>query len=403
MATLPTSIPGATINPQLITPNPHAYDTTPALNALQTAYQRGILNAETIIEGLHRARQRRLERQKQDEEMQASRSRMEIQPKAAELEAARIQGDLDILPKQVARESAALDADIELIPKKRALASTQLDEAQVDAENRWLDPLGFDDALLKQYVQLFGRRPPLTEAGGYDLEAVEDEISSVMEAAREAALSGESGKGELTGQQRLDAEKARVAAESILTDLREVQRALFKTSPEGEVVRRPTGEAVTTGPNAVGPLAGTLPGKFLANVQALLGSPDRLVKQRVVTMLANSLTLEKTSALKGQISNYEIKFLKESLPGTGDTEEVWDRYLNKAIPILNKVLQATRRALGEGEAPAGQLKLDPNSRVGKQLNAGRPRLVKTQEEYDALRPGDLFQTVSGGTTVYRKK
>src|SRR5690606_38785483 len=116
-------------------------------------------------------------------------------------------------------------------------------------------------------------------------------------------------------------------------------------TPEGQVVRDPSGRSVTTGPNAVGPLMGSPPGRLLAWVQALLGSPDRLAKQRAITMLVNSLTVEKTSALRGQISNYEVKFLKESLPGLRDPEVVWDHYFAEAIPTLEKIVAATRNAL----------------------------------------------------------
>jgi hypothetical protein len=383
MAQLPTSLAGATISSRLTAPNPNAYDTTPALQALNRAFEQGLVNSEYILQGIENSRKRRLNRQLMDEEQDLSRRRMELAPDQFELEKAKLDANLQILPKQRAHSEALLDTDIELLPLQRDAKKRELVAAGED-------PDGSKTALIGAYVKNFGKLPPKLADGSYDFEAIGAELGPLFEEAREAEIekmrgSG-SGKEELTGQQRLDAEKAQVAAQAIIEDLQGVQSELFATDTSGNVVRDPSGRALTTGPNAVGPLMGRAPGKVLAAIQALLGSPDRLAKQRAVTMLANSLTLEKTAALKGQISNYEIQFLKESLPNTDDDEVVWDRYLKKAIPTLEKVLAATQKVL-DGETPAGEA--PPAS-----SNEGRV-LVKTKAEFDALKPGTKFVDAFG--------
>lgn len=101
--------------------------------------------------------------------------------------------------------------------------------------------------------------------------------------------------------------------------------------------------------NVVGPGAGSIGVQTLNQVGAALGiraqqfeSQDRLLQ------LVNKRVLEGAQKLKGNLSDKDIRFLKESYPKLTSTETVWNDFLGKWEQMLNLNEQIIR-----GTAPKG--------------------------------------------------
>src|SRR5690606_38599193 len=119
----------------------------------------------------------------------------------------------------------------------------------------------------RQYAAITGKRPPMTESGGYDMAAVERELAPIFEAARTAKATGE--EPQLTAQQKLDESRALEQSNFLLERLEELQAMLFKTK-DGKIRRGPQGEPIAADINATGPLAGSTVGRATAFGSAVL-------------------------------------------------------------------------------------------------------------------------------------
>ncbi len=101
--------------------------------------------------------------------------------------------------------------------------------------------------------------------------------------------------------------------------------------------------------NVVGPGAGSRPAQVLNQVGAALGfreqefeSQDRLLQ------LVNKRVLEGAQKMKGNLSDKDIRFLKESFPSLTSNETVWTDFLDKWKGMLNLNQEVIR-----GVAPKG--------------------------------------------------
>lgn len=101
--------------------------------------------------------------------------------------------------------------------------------------------------------------------------------------------------------------------------------------------------------NVVGPGAGSQPVKVLNQIGAALGFRGKeFVAQDKLLQAVNKRVLEGAQQMKGNLSDKDIRFLKESYPTLSSDESVWTDFLNKWEQMLRLNQQVIR-----GTAPKG--------------------------------------------------
>jgi len=101
--------------------------------------------------------------------------------------------------------------------------------------------------------------------------------------------------------------------------------------------------ALTQKEGVVGPLAGGKGGRLWAWVKAMGGDDEIFRDQRDVEIFANREALKAAEAMKGALSDNDIKFLKDSLAKLSDTPELWGSWLDELALKTRQALE-TRRA-----------------------------------------------------------
>jgi hypothetical protein len=134
------------------------------------------------------------------------------------------------------------------------------------------------------------------------------------------------GKGGFTALQASEEQQAIASSKEVYKD---VQRAR-------EIIKEV---------NAVGPLVGEgwTGGTLWGRVKAVFGDESQYNAQRTLTRLISAQTMENANKLKGPLTEKELGFLKNSIPGLHDTEATWNLWLDD----LDKFFQ---RAIAEREA-----------------------------------------------------
>jgi hypothetical protein len=108
MGDIPSSNAGPTLGsvPILAAPDPSAYSPAPALAALQTAFQQGVINTDDIVELAQKSYVNKAQRQQLAQQIQASQLAMGNAPAAAALTADQIQSARSVLPVFTAQDIA---------------------------------------------------------------------------------------------------------------------------------------------------------------------------------------------------------------------------------------------------------------------------------------------------------
>lgn len=82
-------------------------------------------------------------------------------------------------------------------------------------------------------------------------------------------------------------------------------------------------------PGVVGPAAGSAPVQALNRLGAVFGITDNEYEnQRELEILINKKVLEGAQVMKGNLSDKDVKFLKDSVPRLSDPPQIWDRFLD---------------------------------------------------------------------------
>jgi hypothetical protein len=155
----------------------------------------------------------------------------------------------------------------------------------------------------------------------------------------------------LTAQQQADALRQVSSTEALLSKVGKMSSVLFKTGPDGKVLRDKNGAAQVKDGNIVGPLAGSWVGRALSGALSVVGG-QTFSEQRQLEMLTSGLVRELTQDLKGPLSEKELAFLQNSVPKISDPEDVWDSFFSEKVPALMRQIQESRSGLGAA-APAG--------------------------------------------------
>lgn len=103
----------------------------------------------------------------------------------------------------------------------------------------------------------------------------------------------------------------------------------------------------------VGALEGSLPAKIFNRVGAAFGAREQeFADQRSLEIGISTKILEGAQVLKGNLSDKDVRFLKDTVPKLSDSEDVWINYLNRW-----KRMAETNTAILEGRIPKPQADL----------------------------------------------
>jgi hypothetical protein len=82
-------------------------------------------------------------------------------------------------------------------------------------------------------------------------------------------------------------------------------------------------------PGVVGPAAGSAPVKLFNQLGAAFGVREgEFQSQRELEMLISKKILEGAQTMKGNLSDKDVRFLRETAPKLSDTPDVWNRFLD---------------------------------------------------------------------------
>lgn len=107
---------------------------------------------------------------------------------------------------------------------------------------------------------------------------------------------------------------------------------------------------LVTTPGVVGPGAGSLPAQAFNRLASIFGiRENEFENQRELEILINKKVLEGATAMKGNLSDKDVQFLKSSVPKLSDTPQIWSKFLDTWESLTNQNIQA----LGAAGAGAG--------------------------------------------------
>ena len=238
---------------------------------------------------------------------------------------------------------------------RREQMAEMVAQAQIRRNTRALfpkDATEFQLGLAERYQKVTGRMPPINaQTGQVDFAQMNREMAQIADKQAEMEMLKITGRRGAAG----DVSAAeRVKAQDALTSIRDQQGKI------GRIRQLVTDKTI----NAVGPIRGSRAGQFAAQGQAvaprLLGGDEGKTyeAQRELEMWTNEQVISRSEKMKGQLSDKDIKFLVQSVPKLGDTEEVWLRFLDtyeKSLQI--EATNASQRAAGllPGGEPPDQL------------------------------------------------
>lgn len=115
----------------------------------------------------------------------------------------------------------------------------------------------------------------------------------------------------------------------------------------------------------VGPLAGSLPVQIANRLGAAFGLDDRRFQdQRELQIAISNKILEGAQQMKGNLSDKDVRFLRESVPALSDPPALWNRFLNQW-----RQMAETNIAILEGRLPkpTGDIFAPPDFEGGRSL------------------------------------
>lgn len=120
--------------------------------------------------------------------------------------------------------------------------------------------------------------------------------------------------------------------------------------------------AAVQGGGVVGPLVGSAPVKLGNRIAAAFGfREDQFKQQRDLEIAISSKILEGAQVMKGNLSDKDVRFLRDTVPNLADTPELWTDYLNRWKQMAET---NARIAAGDIPKPTGDLFAPPDWEPG---------------------------------------
>lgn len=397
---------------------------TPAIQALQNAFQSGAVDFDTINKHFGDAPRMAAEKLANQAKIVASKGDIAIQP--IKNEVAALTGDVAI---QQAKNNLALMPGVVAAEKAKQDEAASLRQQVDDAR-----PLGLHQRVQEWQAAGLGKLPD-------DMEEFVRITDSIQKAKIKAATGTGTEKLEsaelrkrgielgipvvgrpdadieadivvatktqreqpkpLTPTQRLDETEAIQASEQLASRMKNAGKLLFQTDEQGNIKRDASGAALKGPRNLVGGGAGSVAGQGVNLFKELVGFPEDRAGFRELEMLTNDLTASKTRLLKGPLSEKELAFIKASVPRPTDDESVWDKYLRENLPVLEESISARRTSINTGkpvQLPASGAADPLDDEEVQKWKVAVP--VSTTKDWSRLPVGTYY--VSGGN-LYQKQ
>lgn len=134
----------------------------------------------------------------------------------------------------------------------------------------------------------------------------------------------------------------------------ELEQQLIELQKTGTDIQQAQSLIQGDGNNVVGPMVGNIITRTMTKAAAALGSDaaqHQINAQRNLEMLRSRKILEGAQKMKGNLSDKDIRFLQDTIPGLTDDEALWSDFLSK----WEAMNSATQRVL------KGELERAPDS------------------------------------------
>ena len=420
---LPTSQAGQTLNPGISPLDIQPYtDTTPALAALQVAFQKGLVSQEQLMSVFDRSRERVVRGTTAQEDIAASKARQELLPGQTALIKAKTQGELGLLPSEITARQGALTSQIALQPGATDIAKAgqgaALPEAKLLEVESKTDPTGGHTQARKLYQQYNGGVVLKDANGNPDYEGMatsnqrmlqrmigmqilpqQKEILDTLKSYGPAALSqayNADGTVKSTGELKDVLAKAKPDLKP--AELQAEGGALLGLEKGLDSVKAAQ-DILVKDPDAVGPKynQGSYVGEKVAQGGALLGNAAATARFDAQKRLKAELALGIMDAIRslkgtGAIRNTELVQIEKGQPTLDSTKSQWDAWLKQSQEVMERAYAMQKEALPGGPAqllapPGGSL--TPGS-AAPSAPAAATQPDVTAAEYQKLNVGDKY-------------
>jgi hypothetical protein len=142
--------------------------------------------------------------------------------------------------------------------------------------------------------------------------------------------------------------------------------------------------------NPTGRVAGSFAGRGAASFVAIFGSDQKYSTQDQLNQIISQQAITLATKMKGNLSDKDVKFLKDSLPKLSSSDDVWAAYVEGVRLRGQGAAARGRAALGQAQ-PGDEVFLDPEY------------IQKQESESSAyeFHPGDMAVSEDGWLGVVR--
>jgi len=395
-----------------------AINTTPALQQLHEAFQKGLVTAAQMQQLFSTAAEQPKKNQLNNEEIQASKARASLIPAQTELTANKLNVENSLIQPRANVERGALGIT-------EAGQGGILPETEFTASEAKQDPTGSLQETRKNFQALhlgnILRQPdgtPDYEAMGAANERLAQlrmgqiilpTQKEILDQLKERSPEDSAQAYDAQGNLKPTAELAKILANSKpklnAAEVQSSTSAVIGADAGLSNIERARG-ILKSDPNAVGPkwTQGSKVGSLLAQGKALIGNEaatKRFDNQKNLNVTLAQGILDSIRSLRGTgaIRNTEIQAIERGQPQPDSSVSQWTNWLNQSENLLQRAQRAQKLGLGpqtnaaiqptiHDEPAAGPI--EPNAPAPVTAPAGNLKTVSTQEDYDAIPVGGSY-------------
>lgn len=417
-------IPDSGIDNQAIT----AYNTTPALEELRQAVQKGLVSAEQMQQLFNNSVQQPAKIQQANEEIQASKARTSLIPAQTDLAASKISAENALIQPRTQAELGDINSKIELQPGNLQIAkagqSGAIPEAEFASNEAKQDPTGSLTETRKNFQALHLGGLMRNPDGTPDYEG--------MAAANERLAQLRMGQIILPTQSEIVKQMADRSPEDqakmydpqtgALKPTAELAKVLANSKPKLNAAEVQSGTSAVIGadaglanierargilkedPGAVGPKynQGSKIGTLGAQALAMAGNDKatkRFDNQKNLNVTLAQGILDSIRSLRGTgaIRNTEIAAIERGQPQPDSSVQQWTTWLNQSEDLLQRAQRAQKLSLPSPvnqaitpRTPAAIQDEPPAPAIQSKEETSGAKTVTTQADYEALPVGSTY-------------
>lgn len=350
-----------------------------------------------------------------------------LEPKAVQAKSAALDQQIQLTPLQTEQQAGDINNKIALQPGERNIGmgqqavtaaglSGQIPEADLIAQEMQADPTGSNSGARTTFQSIF-HSVPKNDDGSINYKGMQDTLARVamlqmnaqnpaIQALYKSALDKNrpdlalklSGLGMLSGQngqsfndiidqiQNAPSKLSGDQQQQLGQDIDTVSENLQKLNELRNLVNTPGVVGSKIG-------SGDIVGTNMAHLKAWLGSDaSKYNDQKQVEQASAQQIGQIVNSLKGVRSAQVLMDLEQQIPKIGDNSSVWNNYLDDKINASTAALKTMQSQLPNGVStnPAPAPAPAPAAQGNAPADMKGRVVVKTQADYDALRPGQKY-------------